>query len=578
MYNKNLIFFSLKVIALFFFLIVNIPLIWMLALYSGSLFLEIYKWLQLISIILVLYVFKNKIITFPMANLIYLFYSILAGYYIFTDTKLDSSFLLRNLGEIDDIVPRFIYQFSVVFSVASINSFILYKFRPNFKNKFFYIIPILFIISPQLIHRQELNNELICFVESIFKKDKVIDYYQSNYIQLIQDSIKRKHDIIGQARKINKEQLPKYLENIIILQIESLNADLVNERNTPYFTAISREGIFFPKIYGNSVQTILGQENMLCSLPCSFDVSLVATEYDKQVLSLPKILKGMGFKTFFLKCFHLSFTRSGEFMTNIDFDEVHGVDIMGPKDVLYRWGYKGDIFYKRAFDYFQKNKKEKYNFIFLSIGATNHWPFNITPGFEDIVPYKYPKNFRERFINTTFLQDQYLQVAWREINNIFPEKNYTLIITGDHSWPAGFHENNIFGGKGAFEENFVTSTIMIIGDEEKYKNKIITTRYSLMDIMPSILDLFGLNFVNKFSRSFIKELNGEEVPKSKILLVQPFSDKYLNIIDWPLKYQYNSHRRNIVLYNLEEDPGEENSQIISNNEEENLQFIRELLN
>jgi phosphoglycerol transferase MdoB-like AlkP superfamily enzyme len=478
-------------------------------------------------------------------------------------------------------VPAIIYQylphFIIVFFLSFLASIFVSRLKPLFKNKALFVLPIIIVSIPFATRDYKSENEFVYFLKSIYQNNKAVDYYQKNtYEGLINNSVIKKALVIKKAEKIKREELPSYLDNIVILQIESLNSFLVNEKNTPNFLEIAKQGVFFPAIYGNSVQTIMAQENILCSLPSSFDSYLTASKKDEDILCLPGALHAAGYKNFFLKSYDLNFTRTGEFMNNIKFDETHADDIMKDGDPKYPWGYREDIFYERAFEYLRKNIKDNNNFIYLEIGPTNHWPFATPGGMENFVPFKNPRNHQERLINTTFLQDAYLKIAWDKLNELFPEKNYTAIITGDHSWPAGIHEGNTFNESGAFEENFLTSMAMILGNDKKYEGKVIKERYSLMDIMPSILNLLGVDFSNNYSRSFIKELNGGQVEEKNIILIQPYAKKYINIVDYPKKYQYIAEEGKILLYDLEKDSGEENGEIISSRESDSLKIMESL--
>ncbi|GEM_PF-522238 len=572
----------IEVLFILLFGLANLFIISFLSLISGNLFLEMFKWGQIIiAIFVLLYLFKkiNKVAAFLSAGVVYLLYLITAAYFIVTQSQLDFHFLKRNIGDINSILPNLFYPLTAIFVIALIGAVLFYKFQPIIKNKFVYLLLLLIIVFSLVLGRQEDNNELFNFIKSIYHQDNVINYYQTVYSRLIESSIRNKNDLIWQIEKVNRQRRPEYLDNIIILQLESLNGFLVNEKNTPNFIKIAQTGIFFPEFYSNSVETIISQENLLCSLPTSFKANLTASNLDKKITCLPEILGYLNYKTFFLKSYRLDFAQTGEFMDNLSFDEVHADTLMQPGDPQYLWGYREDIFYKRVFNYLKENIKEKYNFIYIEIGPTNHWPFSTPPDLKNFVPYDLPKKFQEKLINTTFLQDRYLKIAWEELNNLFPKKNYTLFILGDHGWPAGFHKNNTFNQNGAYEENFITSMAMVIGQEEKYINKIVTAKCSQMDILPTILDFFKINQTNnKFSRSLLKEINGSESPQTNIILIQPFADKYLSVITDSLKYQYNSRRKNFTLYDLKNDPSENNGQIISQNKEKNLQIIKKLLN
>lgn len=476
-----------------------------------------------------------------------------------------------------DTLLIFKYTLLVLLSVAVLNCLFLKIIKSNIKKKNTYFV-ILFIITIQFFVLPSTNNELFSLCKTLFYKDKVVEYYENERLKLIKDSIENKENLISQLQKNNLEGTPSYLENIIILQVESMNGYLVNKKTTPNFLEIADNGILFPQFYSNSIETILGQENLLCSIPGSIKSMLIYGDYSDKILCWPEIMKHLGYKTFFFKSYNLDFARTGELMQKLQFDEIHADDIMSKDDPQYPWGFREDIFYQKVFDYIGKNKKEQ-NFFYIEIGPTNHWPFNTPPKLKSIVPHKNPKNHQEKLINTTFLQDKYLAIAWEKINEIFPEKNYTLIILSDHSWPAEFHKDNTLNQRMAFEENFITSLALILGNKKEYKEKKITNMYSHLDILPTFLDFFQIKYPkNKFSQSFLPELLEKENYEKFIPLIQPSDNECpLNFIKNNLKYQYNANKKQIIIYDLDKDPEEKNGQIIGHNPKENIKIIKKLL-
>ncbi len=511
---------------------------------------------------------KNKKIKIFFTSLIYFLYFITISFVTTTGTELNLSFLKNNIYNIDSILgTKNITLIVLMIILAILNSYALNfllsnKIKKSRNNYSIYLSILLVLVFNQ---PNKYNNGLIMIVKSTYYQDKTISYYQKNvYDELINQSAENKIELNQEENKIDKK-LPSYLDNIIILQLESLNSNLINEKNTPNFLKLKKDGMFFPKFYSNSVQTILAQESILCSLPSSFDLTLTKRGDDKKILCLPEVLKNNGFKNFFFHSYYnLNFDNTGEFMKNLSFDEVNsGNDISKKDDSQYQWGYRDDVFYKNTFAYLNKKMSEK-NFIYLAVDSTNHWPFTTPDDSVNDVPYKTTTSFKEKIINTTYLQDKYLATAIEEINKSFPNKNYTLLILGDHSWPAEEHTENNFNQKYSYEENFLTSMIMIVGDEEKYKNKTINTRYSQMDIMPSILELGNINIPkNKFSNSFLSESNSN----NPILLIQPYADKYISLIDYPEKIQYDGSSKKNILYNLNIDPEEKNGKEIKNNQD-----------
>lgn len=566
----------IKYCCFFLFYFLNCLYLILLYIYFSNFWLEFFKYLQFYAMVFLLAIIltKYKKINFSIFVLIFFAYYFLVFFYFITRSSTDFLFLKRNITGFNYIIKEYWQLLSIVIIFALFNSFFLIKYAPRPINKLLRrvaptILLLFFSFFPILTNNNALNNELFAFAQTIIKKDEITDYYQNFYSQLINQSAISRQDVLAQAAQ-KKENSP-YLQNIIIIQLESLNSSFVNQATTPNFSALAEQGVFFPKFYGNSVATILAQENILCSLPSSFDATLTGEGLDKKSVCLPNILKAMGYKNFFLKTYDLNFTRAGEFMKNIGFDQIHADDLMEANDPKYAWGYREDVFFKRAFNYIAKNKSNK-NFIYLEIGPTNHWPFNTPVEYADAAPYKNPANTKERLSNTTFFQDAHLKEAWQEINRLFPEKNRTVIILSDHSWPAEAHPGNNFNQHNAYEENFLTSMIFMAGDDKKYKSAIINTKYSQMDIMPSLLGLFNINSPkNNYARSFIDELEKKQPPRCNIILIQPYNIKYINIISGNLKYQYGNDE--LVLYNLDVDPNEQNGKIISRQKTENLEFI-----
>jgi hypothetical protein len=572
--NKKILQYSILIILVFFSVLLlslfNNKVIYYLIYHLASFFIFLF-------FILVFFRRFHFVVNFLVAWVLSFVFLCLEVYFFTTGTKLDFFFLARGWGNITYILGPYVgfLVFLVALSVA-ISLILCFVVRVVFqkanikKLTWFHGVFFICFLIIFFVYFSD-RNTLFYFTKSAFQIDPVLESYESYYNQELK-SIESSFALDSYKKK----DLPEYLDNIIFLQIESLNSFLINEENTPNFLELAKEGIYFPGFYGNSVQTITGQANLLCSMPTSFGSNLAKNKNVQNLQCLPNIFNNLGYDTFFLKSYDLDFDNTGEFMQKIGFKEVHSNDLMKDNDPAYPWGYREDVFYQRSFEYLNKNIKNNNNFIYIEIGPTNHWPFNTPKDFVGEVPYSNPESHKERLINTTFIQDAYLREAWRSINDLFPKKNYTLFLVGDHSWPAEFHEGNVFNQRGAYEENFLSSMVVIFGGQEKYKNKIINTRYSLMDVYPSLSDLFELNFgFGDFRKSFIPEINGSTSADHQILLIQPYSEKYINVIDKNIKYQYNSEEGVWHIYNLLKD---ETPMLYSDKEEKNLEILKNLFN
>jgi len=570
------------------FLAANAYIIASLYTYSLNMMNELYKFLQLaLSLMLVAVLLKkiNKFLAFTVIFICSVSYLLLSEYKIITRTLLDFNFLKHNLENLRFVLPTYTKALLLIVFLGCVNAVAFYKITVNSKKIFLFLIILTVTVAvyPSIIGRSDLDNELIAFAKSVYVSDKIIDYYQDYYSHLILKSANNKKRLIDLAKKIRQNRQKNFLNNIIFLQLESVNGFLINTSTAPTLMSLAKRGIFFPVFYGNGIMTIYGQENILCSMPNSFYLGLVRAKTDKKIICLPEIMNNLGYKTFFFKSYNLKFAKTGEFMKNLHFNEVLAENIMRTKDTRYSWGYEENIFYKRVFDYLKKNKSKK-NFIYIEVGPTNHWPFNIPPERSKDALFPSPKNYKEKISNTLYFQDRSLATAWKRINEIFPKQNYTLFILSDHGWPAGMRKlkngaSNIFNQQGSYEENFRSFLLVIFGGKNKYAGKTVRARHSNMDIMPSVLSLLGVDYSpNKFSSSFADELFGKKQKNPlSVLLIQPYGEKYINIINKNVKYQYSSRSKTFIEYDLTKDAIEKHGQIIGSNDDENLKILKNLL-
>ena len=525
---------------------------------------------------------KTKIIAFLLSVCFISLSLIITLYDAYTLTLIDYYFFKKNISDAFIVIGEFKIIFIIILIISLIISaylLIISKIisklkilkKIEYSNFIFFILILFLFFFPSRYSDFSFN-----FMRSIFIQDKVIENYENNYEAKFINLSKEKTNYLSKIK--TQENLPKYLDNIIFLQLESINSELINPEISPNLYELSKKGYFFPRFYGNSTQTIFGQENILCSLPSSFYLNLAQKGRDKSLACLPEIFNRLNYKTLFYKTFNLDFTQTGDFMKNIGFKEVHADDIMSNEDPQYWWGYREDIFYEKALNDIS-HKIEKNNFIYLEVGPTNHWPFNTPTDIEIKVPYPNPKNHNENISNTTFIQDYYLKIALDKINKIFPENNYSLFVLGDHAWPIELHENNFFNQQNSYEENFLTTLVIKFGNEEG--GKIINERFSHLDIYPTIMELFNLPSQESiFGQSFSSVLNDKDIKieHEPIILIQPYDEKYLNFIEFPIKYQYNSTKKTLVKYNLEKDPNEFAPTLISKDKDIIIKTINGLLN
>ena len=453
--------------------------------------------------------------------------------------------------------------------------------KPKTKKRFRLGLVVLMIVNVATltVSPDRVQGELVSFLnKNLNGAQKIKTCYQKHYLGYLQQKIEQEPDISPDA---NSELLGK---RIFFIHLESVNGFLVKPEITPELIHYSQYGIFFPRLYNNSIQTIRAQENILCGLPPSISQTIVQTLTPDQIRELdclPSVLEQFGYKTLFFKCDNIKFARTDEFMTGLGFDELHYHDITQPNDPELRWGYREDVYFKRVIEYIEKNHPDEKLMTYIAVSATNHVPFTIQDGrYQENVPFPEPKNHMERQTNTTFIQDAYFGELMENLLANYGDDSF-FVVFGDHAWPLGLHPGNIHNELMAYEENFAAPMLIIPPENqrEKYRiNTIVNKKYSQMDILPTINKLIGVTDSSLLGNPFTHELlvNEPEEKKAfkKIVTIQPYNGSFINVIDYPIKTQFDVMANKMLIYNLEKDPWEENPRTLIA-EEFNCRLITE---
>jgi hypothetical protein len=360
-------------------------------------------------------------------------------------------------------------------------------------------------------------------------------------------------------------------DTIIFVQQESLNDLLVSPQVTPQILGASRDGFMFRKMYGNSIQSERGYECILCGIPPSTEGDLVNdyTEAEiKKLPCLPRIFRELGYRPILFYSGNPN-PRVTRLFELIGFENILADDIMQPGDVQYDWGWKEDTFFTRVDEYLQKHHKNEKLFIFITASASNHTPFKVLdPKLLDKIPFPNPSKFEERISNTTFVQDFYFGHLYEIYKKHYAQRG-SLWAISDHSWPIPIHKYNIYNERGAFEENFLLSTMLVPPQSRKNEFSIgstISHRFSQMDIVPTVLDLIGLKQDYMLGESFAPWLLESKIserisPRKTKISVQPYGGGYISVIQYPNKYLFDVLGRNVKVFNLEQDPKEQSPSI-----------------
>lgn len=440
------------------------------------------------------------------------------------------------------------------------SSYIDTAFRNNKRIFTLFFLMILATLLVSFFFPSLAYGEIIKFIDkSVFHKDTIKHFYYTHFLDYLKKTAQEPLSFspLLQSRLSGN--------TIFFLEVESLSSFIASPHVTPNLYSAAMDGVFFPFFYTNSVQTIRGQESVLCGIPPTIGPTLIDSGIKNTLEKypcLPRLLKKLGYKTFFFKSDRLGFSDTDKFMNAIGFDELHSEDIMKPQDPRNKWGYREDIFFSRIFDYLESYRDEKI-FVFIAISSTNHWPFTVyDEKYKEKLPYKNPSSFKEKLSNSSFIQDAYFGDFYENYKKQYG-KSSLLFATSDQAWPIGIHANNIYNEFGAYEENFLMPFLFIPPQEDlQYKrNTTVNDRYSQYDVLPTILQLLGIEYsYTFFGESFEPHLKkgGVEKSASGKLTLQPFNGGFISVVRYPQKYLFRISENTLEEFNLLSDPLEKN--------------------
>lgn len=352
----------------------------------------------------------------------------------------------------------------------------------------------------------------------------------------------------------------KKTPNIFIIALESFNGLYINKKVedkfiTPTMNELIHEGLYVEHFYGNSIQTVKGHFSLLCSrLPLIKGKAFYKVHADK-VDCLPKVLSTLGYQSLFFQSFgDLNFDNTQAFMKEAGFKNIKSASStplsdQERKENIWGWGIQDNFSYKQFINESLSLTKETPSPLFAMMATiSHHMKFNRIPMNQRyLFPGEKGDGRKERFLNSLHLSDKYLGefIDLLKKNELYDKS--LIIITGDHSFPAGEH-GYYSNEMGSNEENFKVP-FLVIWKGEVSAQKVDHLAFSQIDIAPTIYELIGFDGQARVMGQSILSATDSFAP-----ILQPYDGEYIGAIKWPKKYVWSKRFDETNLYDLENDP------------------------
>lgn len=352
--------------------------------------------------------------------------------------------------------------------------------------------------------------------------------------------------------------------DVFVVLLESFNARLVEAKApngvevTPFFNSLIPQGLYAENFYNNSMQTSRALFIIFGGVYESYKGKAFSSFTGLNLRPLPEILGDAGYRTVFFNAHDdLNFDNKGPYLRKMGFREL--VAMTGPlvedvpADKFWNWGIQDDLFFRKSFDWLGAEERrdagsEAKPLLAVFLTLTQHYPHDRIPAALRAV-YPEPRDRAEHFMNAQYLSDLFLREFFRQLERRPRSRDAIIILTGDHSFPAG--EHGTWNEQGFYEESFRTP-LLILWKGRLAPGRIRGTAYDQVDIAPTILDLVGLDTPNHFIG---RSLFAPPRPRP-LLLTQPYDGLYLSVVDYPFKYVRHFLDGKEWLFDVAADPGE----------------------
>lgn len=336
-------------------------------------------------------------------------------------------------------------------------------------------------------------------------------------------------------------------KNIIVIHAESMQKfamDLTfnNKEVTPNLNKLANEGIFFSNFYSQvGVGTSSDAEfTFNTSLMPSTKGTVFVNYFDRDYISIPKLLKEQGYYTYSMHANTGEFWNRNTMHKSLGYDKFYNKDSYTIDETI-GLGLSDKSFFRQSVDIMKQIKEEENKpFYSLLIMLSNHTPFSDLALMED---YKTTidvtidnQTVTRDYLNNTTMGNYLRSVHYADsaigefIDNLDKEgllENTVLVIYGDHDARLDFEDFNLLYNydpitdtiKTENDEGYIPYTKynyeldrkvpFIIWTKDQNYNLNVNTPMGMIDILPTLGNMIGIHSDYQLGKD-IMNLKGDD--------------------------------------------------------------------
>ncbi len=353
----------------------------------------------------------------------------------------------------------------------------------------------------------------------------------------------------------NRNDYPKNIaKNVLVITLDTTRADRIGiygyeKARTPNIDNLARNGLWFDEAFSSVPITLPSHCSIFTGTYVLYHQVRNNGSYflPGKINTLAEILKN---KNYITSAFISSFTLDSRFGLNRGFDLYNDNLILNQTRVkTFDSERPAELVFKDFSTWFNKNYNKKF--------------FSWIHFYDPHLPYSPPEPYKSQFQTEPYDGEiAYMDEYIGKILSLLKEKklldNTLIVIAGDHGEAFGEH-GELGHGFFCYQESLNVPLIFYSQDEFP-KNKKVTQRVNLSDIMPTILDYLDIKIPNYIQGKSLLPYINKNIPNGRSFYVEsvmPYEVLGCAIIKGIIKnnYKYLDLPRP-ELYNLETDPFE----------------------
>ncbi|WP_211746009.1 LTA synthase family protein [Paenibacillus sp. Marseille-Q4541] len=317
-------------------------------------------------------------------------------------------------------------------------------------------------------------------------------------------------------------------KNLIIIQMESLQNFLVNlkidgQEITPNLNKLVKDNTYFSHFYQQVGQGNTSDAEFVVNT--SFYIppegAAVQNYVDKDLPSLPKLLKNEGYDTATFHTNVVEFWNRGELYSSLGFDKYYDKSFFGEEDKVF-FGASDHVLYRKTAEKLEEMDQAENPFYAQIISMTAHHPFTLP---EDKMTLSLPDRYDDTFVGDYIRAQHY---ADAELGNFIADlkergiwDNSVIALYGDHlGLPTTSLDdkdlallNEVLGHSYDYPDMInipfviASSGVTPTGEQKQIGGQV--------DILPTLSNLLGISLENHvhFGQDLLNEQNHNLLPE-----------------------------------------------------------------